>query len=44
MKLFSDQQVEDMIKLRFGRVVDHPGCPTLTSYRAIGYVFGVSTG
>ena len=42
MKLFTDSQVEDMIKLRFGRVVDDPGSPTLTSYKAIGQVFGVS--
>ena len=44
MKLFTDQQVDDMIKLRFGRVVDDPSCPTLTSYKAIGQVFGVSGG
>jgi len=32
MKTFTDQQVTDMIKLRWGKEVTHPGHPTLTSY------------
>ena len=31
-----------MIKLRWGEEVTHPGHPTLTSYKAVGKVFGVS--
>ena len=43
MKLFTDQQVDDMIKLRWGSVVTQPDLPTLTTYKAIGKVFGIST-
>ena len=43
MKLFSDQQVDDMVKLRFGKDVKDPGQPTLTTYKAIGKVFGISS-
>ena len=32
-----------MIKLRWGRVVDHPGHPTLATYKAIGKVFKIAT-
>ena len=32
-----------MIRLRWGRVFDHPGHPTLTTYKAIGKVFKIST-
>ena len=43
MKLFTDKQVDDMIKLRWGSVVQQPDLPTLTTYKAIGKVFGIST-
>ena len=31
-----------MIKLRWGKDVTHPRHPTLTSFKAVGKVFGVS--
>ena len=42
MKIFTEQQIDDMIKLRYGRLVDGAHHPTLTSNAAIGKVFKVS--
>ena len=38
-----NRKVDDMIKLRWGSVVRQPDLPTLTTYKAIGKVFGIST-
>ena len=42
MKLFTEQQVTDIIKLKFGSNVEHAGHPAFTSNKALGKVFGVS--
>ena len=42
MKEFTEQQVDDLIKLKWGRLVSNARGPTFTSNAALGKVFGVS--
>ena len=42
MKEFTEQQIDDIIKLKFGRMVDNAHHPIFTSNAALGKVFGVS--
>ena len=42
MKTFTPEQVDDMIKLRYGSMVDHIDAKSYTSYVAIGKIFGCS--
>ena len=42
MKEFSKQQVDDMIKLRFGRLVTSPDHTAYATCKVLGKIFGVS--
>ena len=42
MKLFTDQQVDDLIKLKFGQLVTNVNHKSYISNRILGKVFGVS--
>ena len=42
MKEFSDQQVDDLLKLKFGAVVSELGHTSYLSDRVLGKLFGVS--
>ena len=42
MKQFSEQQVDDIIKLKFGKLVDAPGHTSYVSNKILGKIFGVS--
>ena len=42
MKEFSEQQVDDLIKLKFGQLVNEPGHRQYVSNKILGKIFGVS--
>ena len=42
MKQFTEEQVDAIIRLKWGRLVQQADGPTLTSNAALGKVFGVS--
>ena len=42
MKLFTEQQVDDLIKLKFGKLVTTPSHTSYASNRVLGKIFGVS--
>ena len=42
MKEFSEQQVDDIIKLKFGKLVTEPGHKQYVANRILGQIFGVS--
>ena len=42
IKLFTEQQVDDIIKLKFGALVTGADRPSYVSNRVLGQVFGVS--
>ena len=42
MKEFSEQQVDDIIKLKFGKLVSEPGHRQYVSNRVLGKIFGAS--
>ena len=42
MKEFTEEQVDAIIRLKWGRLVQQADGPTLTSNAALGKVFGVS--
>ena len=42
MKHFSEQQVDDLIKLKFGRLVDSKMHTSFVSNRVLAKIFGVS--
>lgn len=42
MKTYTPEQVDDMIKLRYGWMVDNINAKSYTSYVAIGKIFGCS--
>ena len=42
MKLFTDSMIDDLIKLKFGKLVDEPGHTQYVSNAVLGKVFGVS--
>ena len=42
MKYFTEQQVTDLIKLKFGQVVEEPGHLSYVPNRVLGKIFGVS--
>ena len=41
-KAFTEQQVDDIIKLKFGAIVTDADRPSYVSNRVLGQVFGVS--
>ena len=41
-KEFTEQQVDDIIKLKFGAIVTTADRPSYVSNRVLGHVFGVS--
>ena len=43
MKEFSEQQVDDIIKLKFGKLVSEPGHKQYASNQVLGQIFGVSS-
>ena len=42
MKLFTEKQVDDLIKLKFGALVTEPGPISYLSNNTLGKVFGCS--
>ena len=42
MKQFTESMVDDIIKLRWGSLVQDPSGPTYTSNQALGKIFKVS--
>ena len=42
MKEFTEQQVDDIIKLKFGKLVTEPGHKQYVGNRVLGQIFGVS--
>ncbi len=42
MKTFSEQQVLDMIKLKFGELVERPDHTSYASNQLLGKIFGAS--
>lgn len=42
MKLFTEQQVDDLIKIKFGKLVTSNNHTSYTSNKIIGKLFGVS--
>ena len=42
MKEFSEQQVDDIIKLKFGKLISELGHRQYVSNRVLGKIFGVS--
>ena len=42
MKTFTPKQVDDMIKLRYGRMVNNINAKSYTSFVAIAKIFGCS--
>ena len=42
MKVYSEPQVDDFIKLKFGRLVTEHGHPSYVSDRRLGKLFGCS--
>ena len=42
MKDFTKQQVDDIIKLRFGRLVTSPNHTAYATYKVLGKIFGAS--
>ena len=42
MKQFSEEQIDGIIRLKWGRLVTEPSGPSLTSNRALGKLFKVS--
>ena len=43
MKEFTDQQIEDIIKLKFGKIVTSANNATYISNRILGKLYGVSS-
>ena len=41
-RTFTEDQIDDIIKLKWGRLVEDAAGPTFTSDAALGKVFGVS--
>ena len=42
MKEFSKAQVDDIVKLRWGKLISNPKQTAFASYKTIGKIFGVS--
>ena len=42
MKQFSERQVDDLLKLKFGKVVEESGHRAFVSNKVLGKVFGIS--
>lgn len=42
MKVFNEKYIDDVIKLKFGRIVSEPGHPAFVSNQVLGKIFGVS--
>ena len=42
MKRLTREQVEDMIRLRYGRLVTAPTHTAYASYKKLGKIFGIS--
>ena len=42
MKVFSEQQIDDLLKLKFGKIVIEPGHFSYVSNTVLGKIFGVS--
>ena len=42
MKLFTEQQIDDIIELKFGKLVTTPKHTSYVSNRVLGKLFGVS--
>ena len=42
MKLFTETQIDDLIKLKFGKIVTEAGHPAFVSNSTLGKIFGVS--
>ena len=42
MKEFTDKIIDDIIKIKFGRLVSEPGHPAFVSNQVLGKIFGVS--
>ena len=42
MKEFTEQQVDDIIKLKFGKLVTEPGHKQYVGNQVLGKIFGVS--
>ena len=42
MKIFSEKQIDDLLKLKFGKIVTEPGHIAYVSNTVLGKIFGVS--
>ena len=42
MKVFSENQIDDILKLKFGKIVSEPGHTAYVSNTVLGKIFGVS--
>ena len=42
MKHISEQQISDLIKLKFGKLVDEPGHTSFVSDKRLGQIFKMS--
>ena len=42
MKIFTENQIDDLLKLKFGKVVSEPGHLAYVSNETLGKIFGVS--
>ena len=42
MKLFNEQQIDDLLKLKFGKIVTQPGHTAYVSNQILGKIFNVS--
>ena len=42
MKLFTDSMIDDLIKLKFGKLVTSVDNPSFVSNRVLGQIYGVS--
>ena len=42
MKYWTEQQIDDMIKLKFGKLVSESGHDSFVSNKILGKLFGVS--
>ena len=44
MKEFNKQQIDDIIRLRYGKLVSTPANQAFASYQTLGKIFGASSG
>ena len=42
MKIFSEKQIDDLLKLKFGKIVTEPGHTAYVSNSVLGKIFNVS--